>query len=199
MFIQGIAGRVADAEAFKRLMDQWLVELRPSSPGWLGHTGGVTDDGRFVITVRFESEAAKDAISNRPEQDAWWNEFAKTLDGDADFIDAPDAIVYGDPGRFESAGFVQVIRARCSDVARAKALTGEFERLMPGIRPDVLGGTTAISPDGRTQETIYFTSEAEARAGEAAEPSDEARALMQSYFSLMSDTEWFDLREPLMA
>ena len=70
MFIQVIQGKVADAEGLQAAMDRWVAELQPGAQGWLGSTGGFTDDGMFVSTVRFESQEAARRNSDRPEQGA---------------------------------------------------------------------------------------------------------------------------------
>ena len=63
--------------------------------------------------ARFESEEAATANSQRPEQDAWWSETAKLLDGEATFRNSTDVIVdvQGDP---DQAGFVQVMQGRAA-------------------------------------------------------------------------------------
>ena len=50
MFIQVIQGKVADAEGLRAAMDRWGRDLQPGATGWLGTTGGITDDGTFVAT-----------------------------------------------------------------------------------------------------------------------------------------------------
>ena len=70
MFIQVIQGKVADAEGLRAAMDRWGRDLQPGATGWLGTTGGITDDGTFVATVRFDSEDAARRNSERPEQGA---------------------------------------------------------------------------------------------------------------------------------
>ena len=74
MFVQVIEGRVADRDALRRQMDRWMSELRPGATGFLGSTAGVTDDGYAIAFARFESAAAAEANSERPEQGRWWAE-----------------------------------------------------------------------------------------------------------------------------
>lgn len=45
VFIQVIQGKVADAEGVRAAMDRWGRDLQPGATGWLGTTGGITDDG----------------------------------------------------------------------------------------------------------------------------------------------------------
>ncbi len=73
MFVQVINGRTSQPEALAEAFDRWKAELSPGATGWLGSTGGVTDDGTVIAVARFESEEAARANSARPEQDAWWS------------------------------------------------------------------------------------------------------------------------------
>ena len=99
MFVQVIQGRVSDPAAMRAQMDKWLAELAPGATGWLGSTGGVTDDGQAIALVRFESEEAAQANSDRPEQGAWWEGMAAAYDGEPTFHNsrAVDVDTHGDP------------------------------------------------------------------------------------------------------
>ena len=101
MFVQVIQGRVSDPEAAKGALDEWLRDVSPGAEGWLGSTGGVTEDGRLIALVRFESAELARRNSDRPEQDAWWAGFSKLLTGEGAFADSEDVIVdlAGDPRR----------------------------------------------------------------------------------------------------
>ena len=90
MFIQVIQGDVRDADQLHRQLERWRTEIKPGARGYLGSTGGVTADGRGITLVRFESEAAARANSERPEQGAWWNEAVKAFDGEVTFHDCRD-------------------------------------------------------------------------------------------------------------
>src|SRR5688500_8987764 len=121
MFVQVIEGQVVDAERLHAALDRWERELSDGSDGWLGATEGVSDDGRAIAVVRFESEEAARRNSERPEQDRWWRETEKFYDGGATFKESSDVVVdlQGDPDR---AGFVQIMQGRTSDPARARQL-----------------------------------------------------------------------------
>ena len=82
MFIQVIRGQVSEPEQVHAALDRWSAQLAASTPGWLGSTAGVTEDGRFVALARFESEEAARRNSDRPEQGQWWAETAKLFTGD---------------------------------------------------------------------------------------------------------------------
>ena len=61
-----------------------------------------------------------------------------------------------------------MIRGKVTEPDRLKALMTDTDMLHE-MRPDILGATLAIEADGTFTETIAFTSEAEARAGEQKE------------------------------
>src|SRR4051812_18010213 len=107
MFMQVIQGSVADRIGLRSQLDRWNSELKPGTTGWLGMTGGVTDDGRFILCVRFESAEAAQSNSGRPEQGTWWAETEKTLAEPATFIDSHEIDVYLGGGS-DTAGFVQI-------------------------------------------------------------------------------------------
>jgi hypothetical protein len=198
MFVQVIKGRTSQPEALAEAFDRWKAELSPGATGWLGSTGGVTDDGTFIAVARFESEEAARANSARPEQDAWWSETAKLLDGDVTFNDSTDVDVdvNGDPDR---AGFVQVMRGRVSDPQRAKELMAEDPGTWAEFRPDVIGNLSIGHDDGGYTMVMYFTSEADAREGETKEMPPQMRAQMEEMSKLnVEEPEFFDLKRPIL-
>ena len=198
MFVQVILGRTSDAGALRSAMDRWMADLKPGAVGWLGTTGGVTDDGRAVFVARFESEEAARRNSERPEQGEWWTATEKLFDGDVTFLDSADVVVdlQGDPDR---AGFVQVMRGRTSDPARARQLMNMDPEQWAAYRPDVLGSLEIGHEDGGYTIVLWFTSEAEAREGERKEVPPELRASMEEMDKLaVGETEYFDLREPVV-
>jgi hypothetical protein len=199
MFAQVIQGRTSDAEGLRAAMDRWVQELAPGSTGWLGSTGGVTDDGRFIAVARFGSadEAARN--SQRPEQSRWWEETQRLFDGEVTFRDSEDVTVdlQGDPDR---AGFVQVMQGRVTDPVRAKEIMADMSSdAMAAARPDVLGSVSIGHEDGDWTQVIYFTSEAEARDGERKEPPVEMKAAMDEMMNLSAGPpDYFDLRQPTL-
>ena len=177
MFVQVIQGRTSQPEALAEAFDRWQAHLSPDATGWLGSTGGVTEDGTFIAVARFESEEAAMANSARPEQDAWWAETAKLLDGEATFRNSTDVDLdmHGDP---DQAGFVQVMQGRGSDPERAKQLMAQDADRWAEFRPDVIGSVTIGHDEGAYTMVMYFTSEVEAREGERKEPPPDLRAQM---------------------
>ena len=198
MFVQVIQGTTSQPEALVEAFGRWKAELSPGVVGWLGSTGGVTQDGRFIAVARFESEESAMANSARPEQDAWWTEMARLLDGEAGFRNSTDVDVdlQGDP---DQAGFVQIMQGRSSDPERAKELMSQDPDTWAAFRPDVLGSLSIGHDEGAYTMVLWFTSEAEAREGERKEPPIELRAQMDEMGKLsVGEMEFFDLQHPLL-
>jgi hypothetical protein len=197
MFIQVITGTTSDPEGLLRQADRWQDELRPGATGYLGSTAGVTDDGRFVVLVRFESEEAARRNSARDQQGEWWTDTEKYLEG-ATFEDSADVMTMLGGGN-DAAGFVQVIRGRVTDTEKIAAIgarTAEFEAALRKHRPDVIGEVIVMHPDATYTECVYFASEAAARQGEATEPPVEMQALYAELMSAITVDEYLDLKEP---
>jgi len=195
MFIQVITGTVADPEGLERQMERWQQELRPGAIGYLGTTAGVTDDGRVVVLARFESEDAARRNSERPEQGQWWAETAKLFDGEVTFRDCVQVHLLG-PGGSDEAGFVQVMQGRYTDQDKAVDLLERSAEPLRALRPDVIGGELCLHADGGFTQAGYFTSEAEARAGEQKEPPAEVRALLDEEAAITADRVFYDLTDP---
>jgi hypothetical protein len=198
MFAQVIQGKTSNPQALNVAIQQWQNDLAPGATGWLGSTSGVTEDGRAIAVVRFESEEDARRNSNRPEQDQWWSETSKLFDGEATFRDSNDVIVdvQGDP---DGAGFVQIMQGRSSDPERAQQLMDQDSDKWAGFRPDILGSVAVGHEDGGYTMVIYFTSEAEAREGERKESPPELQAQMAEMDKLsVGEVEFYDLKQPLM-
>jgi len=192
MFIQVIQGRVTNPDGVRGELDRWKAELAPDAEGWLGSTGGVTDDGRFIAVVRFQSEELARRNSDRPEQGAWWNETSKHL-AEVVFHDSARVHTYKDGGS-DQAGFVQVIQGHTEDMERLAELGRAQERTLAEQAPHILGMTVAEHADrpGDFTQTVYFTSEEEARRFERERPAESEPEIL----GLMSDLQYFDLRDP---
>jgi hypothetical protein len=196
MFIQVIQGRCTRQDEARACMDRWVDELANGATGWLGATYGFTDDDMLVSVVRFDSRDAAMSNSERPEQGEWWAEMEQTLDGPAEFHDSDDVTLFLDGGS-DDAGFVQVIRGKAEDPARLKAMLSEGSEELRQMRPDILGGTLALEPDGTYTQTIAFSSEEEARKYESQGMPEDRRQEMESVMG--SDVRYFDLHHPWFA
>ncbi len=198
MFVQVIQGTVSDAGKARAALDRWVQELAPGATGWLGSTAGVTDDGRFIAVVRFESEEAARRNSDRPDQGRWWAETATLFADDPVFSESTEVIVdiVGDPDR---AGFVQVMQGAGRDPQRAKELMSQDSDEWAAFRPDIVGSVTALHDGGRYTVALYFTSEEAAREGERKEPPPALKAQMDEMNTLnIGVPDFFDLKQPWM-
>ena len=197
MFVQVIQGTAKDAAGLKKQWERWDQEVRPEAKGFLGSTGGVTPDGKFIALARFENEEAAKANSERPEQGQWWEETSQYIDSPM-FHDCRE-VQLSSGGGSDEAGFVQVMQGKVTDVDKARELDAKMEERMKDARPDVLGSVTAMHPEnGRFTTAIYFTSEAEARAKEKEmDSSPEAQEQMAEWGAIMDgQMEFYDLKEP---
>jgi hypothetical protein len=196
MFVQVIQGPVSDAGQARAQMDRWMSDLAPSAEGWLGSTGGVTDDGTLVAVVRFESEEAAMRNSDRPEQGEWWKGMEALFTGEPEFRNSSEVDV-DTPGDPSTAGFVQVMQGKSSDPARVRELMAQDPTDWANFRPDILGSVSATHEGGDWTMAIYFTSEADAREGEKKEPPPEMQAIMQEMDSLsIGEQRFYDIRDP---
>ena len=196
MFVQVIRGEVTDPQQLRAAFDLWSDQLAAGATGWLGSTAGVTEDGRFVALVRFESDDAARRNSDRPEQHQWWMETSKLFSGDVTFLDSSDvtADVVADPN---TAGFVQVMQGRGTDPERARELMTQNPDEWAAFRPDVVGSVAVGHEGGAYTMAMYFTSEADARQGEQKEPPPVLKAQMEEMGKLsIGEPEFLDLRQP---
>jgi len=196
MFVQVIRGETTDPQQLHAALDTWDEQLAGGATGWLGSTAGITEDGRFVALVRFDSEDAARRNSDRPEQHQWWMETSKLFGGDVSFHDSTDvtADVVGDPN---TAQFVQVMQGRGSDPDRARELMTQNPDEWAAFRPDVIGSLAVGHEGGAYTMATYFASEAAARQGEQKEPPPALKAQMEEMNKLsMGEPEFIDLRQP---
>ena len=194
MFVQIIEGRTTDPEGLKRQGERWQAELRSGAAGFLGVTSGSTSDGRAITIARFDSEASARANSDRPEQGAWWAETSNYYDGDVTFTESGEVQeILG--GGSDAAGFVQVMKIPGVDRERIERV----DRAMPQVaelRPDLLGVVRIWTAPTACIDVNYFTSEADARTGEAKPVPTELQPLMAEFQEIARDTEYLDLAHP---
>jgi hypothetical protein len=198
MFVQIIEGRAEDPARMKALMDRWIDELQPGAEGALGTTAGVADDGRAIAFARFESEAAARANSERPEQGAWWQEMSACYAGDVSFTESADVETFLGGGS-NDAGFVQVMKSSAIDRSAIARIDAAFESVAASVRPDVIGSLRIWTGPTSAYDITYFTSEAEAREGEAKDFPPEFADLMDDFEAVMASTDFIDLRDPWLA
>jgi hypothetical protein len=195
VFIQVIQGRATNPGGLVEELDRWLVELQPGAHGWLGSTSGITDDDNFIAVVRFESEEAARHNSDRPEQGAWWGRASQYLT-DVAFHNSARVHAYKEGGS-DDAGFIQVIQGHSENMERLAELAMSGEEQLARQAPHILGMTFVEHADrkGDFTQTVYFTSEEEARSWERENPPESNPQFLEA-FDLMSDLRYFDLRDP---
>lgn len=195
MFVQVIKARAADPAGLRKEWEYWIREVVPSSIGLLGITGGVADDGTFIVLARFSSEEKARRNSDRPEQGRAWAGISGYLDGEAAFYDCTEVhTILG--GGSDEAGFVQIVQLGPKDARRGLELEKEFEKFARRTRPDLIGAIVAVHPDGGSTEAAYFTTEKEARAGEGTEPPAELKASFEEWLSIVPRATFIDLHDP---
>jgi hypothetical protein len=154
--------------------------------------------GRAVAFARFESEAAARVYSERPEQGAWWEEMSACYDGDVTFTESDDVETFLDGGS-NDAGFVQVMKSSAIDRSAMARMDAAFESMAATFRPDVIGSVRIWTGPTSAYDVTYFTSEAEAREGEAKDFPPEFADLMDDFQTVMASTDIIDLRDPWLA
>jgi hypothetical protein len=196
MFVQITQGHVRDAAKIKAAIDQWVRDLSPGAEGWLGSTGGVTDDGDFVGLVCFTDAASARHNSDRPEQAQWWQRTSALFDGEVTFHDADNAVT-ANPGDPNTAKFVQIVQGQGSDRVRALTLLVAEADKWARARPEVLGTTACTYGNGEFTVAVYFANERDARAGERKKlPSDLAKKLAEVQHLRVREPSYFDLHTP---
>ena len=191
MFIQVIQSKSSRRDEVRELMEEW-GSMTDAGSGFLGATYGFTDNDDFLGVIRFESKEKAMANSDRPETDAMSQRMAELMDGPPTFYDCDDVTVWGQGGS-DDAGFVQVIQGKTDDPDRLKEAMSDDSDDMRSQRPDIIGGTFALTGDGTFINTVAFTDEASAREGEQKSgPPEELQ-------SLMGDLTFYDLRDPWFA
>ena len=193
MFVQVVQAKVRDADLWAKQAERWRTEIKPNATGFVGSTSGVTADGDMITVVRFESEEAAKANSDRPEQGAWLEETAKAFDGGATFHDCRDVDVVLDGGS-NDAKFVQVMQGRAKDQQRMRNQQREMEPELRKVRPDLMGATMAWHGDGGFTQVAYFASEQEARKNEKV--MAKSPVLQQFMSQIDGDMTFYDITKP---
>lgn len=196
MFVWVLEAKATDPGEVGRQLGRWTSEFG-DTPGYLGATGGVTDDSRFLLFVRWESEEAANELLGRPAHLAWYDEFQRSFDGAVEFAETEDVTTHLGGGS-DTAGFVQAMKISGVDRQRIDAADRQFENTASQFRPDLIGGIRVwTAPDGFV-EANYFTSEHDARAGERTDPPPELAESLDDFMAMMKDAEYFDFTEPFL-
>lgn len=88
------------------------------------------------------------------------------------------------------------MRARVPNRHRLEAVEAAVGDQFATVRRDFLAGLRAWTGPDRLTVVDWFTSEADARAGEAIDIPADLGALFSEWMSLLQDVEWYDLHQP---
>ena len=190
MFVQFVTGTVIDADLLARQQQRWFEELRPDTPGLLGSTMGLTLNGRSVSLLRFASTEDAHANAARPEQTAWWNETAKAFDYDLAVRDCADVDSYVDD--ITSATFVALVQGRPKDKGRMCERNAEFASSFREL--GALGMLVGWDAEGGFSNAMFFRTEADARAIEAATDLEQLDQFLQL---IDGDPTYYELPSPI--
>ncbi|GAB2853611.1 hypothetical protein GCM10022221_61390 [Actinocorallia aurea] len=189
MFIQVIEAPASDADALREASYRWADRLGATSVGWLGCTGGVTDDGIWISAERFESEQKAWVENGRPGRRRWWADTLGGLAGDARFINCREVEVFApDPDAIDTARYVEIVQGRVKDPALMRTLLRSMEKEMYGSRTDLLGSTLAFHPDDGYTHLLYHTSEDDLFDAELREIPPRVKAMMDAIYELNLST-----------
>jgi hypothetical protein len=193
MFVRFIRAAVADVDGLRAHLARGQGQTI-GAVGFVGSTAGISADGYFVALSRFDSPAAAAAYRARSEVGEWWPELLTYFDDEpvVKETERVSVLISGD----DHAGFVQVMEGT-GDPAALTALDARFAEIAPTFRPDILGGYRAYFDDGTWADVTYYTSEAEARAGESREMPAEVAKLFEEFGRVAGITAYHDLDVPL--
>ncbi len=178
-----------DPDILRRRWDTWHQQAAASSAHWLGSTGGLAPGGDWLAAVRYSSEeAARTAAQAAADPDLLPDATTIEVTSDVHLVEGN-----GSPA---DGTFVQFMRARVHERHRLEAVEDSVGDRFAAHRPDFLAGLRAWTGPDRLTVVDWFTSEADARAGEAIDIPADLGTLFSEWMSLLHDVEWYDLRQP---
>ncbi len=196
MFIQVIQGQCRDADRLHQPQTSGATSsVPPRKAGWAAPTGLPTTGSSWPSYGSTRVSSRKN--SDRPEQGEWWQKMSECFDGEVTFHDCDDVTMFLDGGS-DDAGFVQIIQGRLTDADRFKDFMTQPMDSLHQARPEILGGTIAIEPDGTFTQTVAFPTEAAAREGEAKEMPEDMREVTEE-MAQVKDVKYLDLHHPWFA
>jgi hypothetical protein len=196
LFAQVLTFKVADSPALFDAFDTWNKEIGSKAPGFLGGSGGITDDGTAVVIVRYRTAEECLAVRELPEHQQWRADSLPLIAGEIVSKDSVNVIT-DLPGNPEEAGFVQVIQGRLSDPEDAFGLGAEDRKALAEARPDIIGRELILHDNSEFTLVVSFTNEEQARIGEQQPLPDDVAAQRDRVFSGPDGVPTFyDLRKP---
>ena len=134
VFVQLIQGKTSDKEGLHRQLEAWMSKLRPDADGYLGTTGGVTDDGDVFIYGHVSSPRRRGAPTATGRSRAPGGQRPNgTSDGPVSFVDSADVDVQVEPSN--DSGFVQVIQSTARDRSRIEEINATVGPAMTESSP----------------------------------------------------------------
>ena len=195
IFVRLLRGEVADLERLRGTWESGYDRLGARAGGWLAATAGVTPAGQWLAAIRYASEEAARRNEERPEYAQGWRDLQAALGGPAQLDGSADVHAVSGNGS-GPPGFVQMMRARVRDRQRLEEVEASMGDQFASLRPDFIGGLRIWHGADRVTVVDSFTSEAEARAGEAKEMPEDLKVKFGAWMGLLDDVEWYDLAEP---
>lgn len=195
MFVRVIDAAVVSKALLRNAWDHLHDELARTDV-WSASVGGVGSNGRFLATMCFTSPSGTDVLESDPLVARWWADLHLHLE-EPTVQDSTSADILI-PGGSEAATFVQFIRGRSSDPERMSAINKAMQAEVQMHRPEILGSSIAWHAGGVFTETVYFTSEQEARLGESREFPGGIKGLFEELMQLVQEIAYIDVRSPWM-
>ena len=192
MYLDVITGSTSNPAALQQLLDRWANEVAPGIRGWRGTTAGVTADGTFAMVSRIEDEVPTAA---GPEK--WRTALIELLGPDPSSGMYDRVTLLEETEGVARAGFVQFTLGRVENPPAADRYLQQFDEVYAPLRPDMIGRLMARRDDGEFFGAFYFTSQEQARAGEAQQVSPEIAEMMQRGQELsLTPGAYLDLTSP---
>ncbi|WP_148575611.1 hypothetical protein [Nocardioides caldifontis] len=180
MFSQVVRGRADDLSAVRAALARWA-----SAAEAIDLTAGVTEDGAFIAVTTCDSEESARAAGG---------DWQALLDGLAvEDGTRTDVFTTGDTA---GARFVQVVRGQVTDLCEARRHKDALQVELATHLPCLLGTLTVEQDGNRFTRVLYFSTEAEARAGESSMPAEVRRRDQAALRLLVGPMEFLDLRDP---
>ncbi len=198
IFVQIVQGEVHHPERTRDHYERWFDQVAPGADGWLSSTAGVTEDNEFVAVVRFASELAVRANTQRPEHTRWWEEMQREFAAPATVHHCARVATFGE-SRPDHAGFAQVVQGTTGKLSEVLENVAETEQHhIYEHHLNVTGGLVADHGDHRFTELIYYPSDEAARHSGTEGLARKGVSLVERLAGVVADVRYFDLHDPIV-
>lgn len=193
MFVRTIRARVSVKPLLRNAWDH-IAEALSGRPGWCSAVAGIPQPHAFIASLEFTDGTSAAAALADPPVTRWLKEVENCLE-DIVVVDSSEGETLLSGPRQE-ARFLQIIEARTTDKERWIAINEAMQEVMRTHRPEVLAASIAWHGGDRFTETVYFTSEQEAREKESREFPGGMVGLFGELMNLVEDLTYTDVRAP---